>query len=123
MKRLTNKGCKFLTPAIASKDMLLKEIESHQKYYDKLAEYEDLEEQGLLVKLPCKVGDTAYFPYIDNDGEKTISEYKIIGIVLKEDGWYTLDSDGKIDKIGEEYCYLTIEDAEARLKEPEGKHE
>lgn len=27
---------------------------------EKLAEYEDLEEQGLLVKLPCKVGDTVY---------------------------------------------------------------
>lgn len=26
----------------------------------KLAEYEDLEEQGRLVKLPCKVGDTVY---------------------------------------------------------------
>ena len=27
---------------------------------DKLAEYEGLEEQGRLVKLPCKVGDTVY---------------------------------------------------------------
>ena len=26
----------------------------------KLAEYEDMEEQGLLVRLPCKVGDTVY---------------------------------------------------------------
>lgn len=29
----------------------------------KLAEYEDLEEQGLLVRLPCKVGDIVW----DND--------------------------------------------------------
>ena len=28
---------------------------------DKLAEYEDLEEQGLLLRLPCKVGDTVYY--------------------------------------------------------------
>lgn len=27
---------------------------------DKLATYEDAEEQGLLLKLPCKVGDTVY---------------------------------------------------------------
>ena len=27
---------------------------------DKLAHYEDLEEQGLLLKLPCKVGDMVY---------------------------------------------------------------
>lgn len=26
----------------------------------KLCEYEDLEEQGLLLKFPCKVGDTVY---------------------------------------------------------------
>ena len=26
----------------------------------KLAEYEDLEEQGLLLRLPCKVGDIVY---------------------------------------------------------------
>lgn len=30
--------------------------------YRKLKDYEDLEEQGLLVKLPCKVGDTVYVP-------------------------------------------------------------
>lgn len=30
---------------------------------EKLADYEDLEEQGLLVRLPCKVGDTVW----DND--------------------------------------------------------
>lgn len=27
---------------------------------DKLGEYEDAEEHGLLVRLPCKVGDTVY---------------------------------------------------------------
>ena len=29
---------------------------------NRLAELEDLEEQGLLVRLPCKVGDTVYVP-------------------------------------------------------------
>jgi len=29
---------------------------------DRLATYEDLEEQGLLLKLLCKVGDIVYFP-------------------------------------------------------------
>lgn len=31
-----------------------------QEILDKLAEYEDLEEQGKLIKLPCAVGDTVY---------------------------------------------------------------
>lgn len=31
-----------------------------EKALEKLAAYEDLEEQGLLVRLPCKVGDDVY---------------------------------------------------------------
>ena len=31
-----------------------------QEVLEKLGEYEDLEEKGLLVKLPCKVGDKVY---------------------------------------------------------------
>lgn len=34
--------------------------DSVDKLAKKLAEYEDLEEQGLLLKLPCKVGDSIY---------------------------------------------------------------
>lgn len=30
------------------------------KCFDKLGKYEDLEEQGKLMKLPCAVGDTVY---------------------------------------------------------------
>lgn len=41
---------------------------------EKLAKYEDLEEQGRLVKLPCKVGDTVY----------VISMGKIISLVVEE---------------------------------------
>lgn len=37
-----------------------------ERILDKLGKYEDEEEQGLLLKLPCKVGDTLYFPYIDD---------------------------------------------------------
>lgn len=37
--------------------------EGNFKVAEKLATYEDLEEQGLLVKLPCKVGDMVW----DND--------------------------------------------------------
>lgn len=31
-----------------------------QQAIDRLAEYEDMEEQGLLVRLPCKIGATVY---------------------------------------------------------------
>jgi len=41
-------------------DMSDEQAEALQAIVKKLAEYEDLEEQGLLIKLPCKVGDTVY---------------------------------------------------------------
>ena len=42
----------------------------HQKCMERLAEYEDLEEQGKLLKLPCAVGDMIYkvspnYVYVD----------------------------------------------------------
>lgn len=39
--------------------------ESIYKALKKLAHYEDLEEQGRLIVLPCKVGDTVY--YVNED--------------------------------------------------------
>ena len=62
MERLTQKSDKM----IWLKDHGLKiepcEMNSHhcRMILEKLADYEDLEEQGLLVRLPCKVGDTVY---------------------------------------------------------------
>ena len=44
---------------------------------EKLAEYEDLEEKGLLVKLPCKVGDTVYvIPSKANYGLNIVNGYR-----------------------------------------------
>lgn len=39
---------------------------------EKLGKYEDAEEQGLLLKLPCKVGDTVYYPWI-YDGQSCVA--------------------------------------------------
>lgn len=47
---------------------------------ERLAEYEDAEEKGLLVHLPCKVGDTVYvwcncdFVCMTRDGDTGITE-------------------------------------------------
>lgn len=84
MNRLTKTGCEFLAPMQATKEQLCEEIKRHQKYYDKLAEYEDLEEQGLMLKLPCKVGDTLY----KTPPVNSISEWVVyaINIGLRKDG-------------------------------------
>ena len=86
---------------------------------ERLAEYEELEVQGLLLKLPCKMGDTLYQPFHSN-----INEYKVIGlyfdIVRNEwmleicnDVWYKticLESVGQI-------IFLTREEAEQVLEQ------
>lgn len=68
MERLTNReygenSCAVYTSycdACHNSDCHCELVEDMVK---KLADYEDLEEQGRLIKLPCKVGDTVY---VDN---------------------------------------------------------
>ena len=81
---------------------------------EKLAEYEDLEEQGKLLKLPCAVGDTVYAIEVDEENfthfhcPRKISEYKFNLQML-----YLLGMFGKC-------IFLTREEAEAALKKLEG---
>ena len=49
----------------------------------KLAEYEDAEEQGLLVRLPCKVGDRVYFLDICHTAEDFGKKFVSWGEVTK----------------------------------------
>lgn len=44
---------------------------------DKLDEYEDLEEQGKLLTLPCAVGDTVYHICTFKGGETEIIEMRV----------------------------------------------
>ena len=93
----------------------------------KLKNYKDLEEQGLLLRLPCKIGSTLYQP-IDNQ----INEYYIIGLrfditrnkfmyeVTYHIGldWYNTTCD--FDYINDA-VFLTKEEAEKKLKEMESE--
>ena len=56
-----------------------------QKMKEKLAHYEDLEEQGLLLKLPCKVGDKLYKPYYFNRKAKGIDTIVVNNMVVEFD--------------------------------------
>ena len=47
--------------------------------YYKLQHYEDLKEQGRLIELPCKIGDTVYGHFQCYDGKEN-RECKVIGI-------------------------------------------
>lgn len=100
---------------------------------DKLEEYEDLEEQGKLLKLPCAVGDRIY--RIDTDEkikDREIEIYDIDNIVILSDGTILLKYDAydgvicELENIitNKPYldfyrCFLSQEEAEAALKERE----
>ena len=87
---------------------------------DKLAEYEDLEEQGRLVILPCKVGDTLY-RLVPNPYREYV-EIKIAQFVINKNGIYFMTDKGvswSADKIGKT-VFLTKSEAEAKLKELRG---
>lgn len=68
---------------------------------DRLAYYEDLGEQGRLIVLPCKVGDTVWQVHPSYCGARQVTYHSVSGIVEDlEKGW----------RIGD-----TIEEAEAAL--------
>lgn len=79
------------------------EHEQLAKWLEELKSYKNLEEQGLLVRLPCKVGTEVYY---------------ILGIPNKTP--CTIDKCvfelSDIDKIGES-LFLTREEAEKKLEE------
>ena len=95
-----------------------------------LKEYQQLEEQGRLIKLPCKVGDTVW----DNDCGRpcayTITafsfgeceEYICEPVTTKEAVFYYANSSGSItgsfaeSEIGKS-VFLNKSEAEAKLKE------
>ena len=100
----------------------------------KLAEYEDLEEQGLLLWLPCKVGDTVYYisegfiepctvetifisDYTDKDGN---CSYMAEIHYDREDCPY-VSTEIYFTDIGKT-VFLTQAEAEQKLKELRGEH-
>lgn len=105
--------------------------DSYDKIIDRLAEYEDLEEQGLLVRSLCKVGDTVYVM-----GQYTVdfAEFTVVSFIV----CYNID-DKRIEKefiaknfkseltvvfreenIGK-WVFLTRPKAEKKLKELKGE--
>ena len=130
------KACdvKYLETAVMGNR--IKEYWEHKQvaeYLRKLKDYEDLEEQGRLIKFPCKVGDTVW----DNDFGRpcayTITafsfgeceEYICKPVTTKEVVFYYENSSGSItgsfaeSAIGKS-VFLNKSEAEAKLKELRG---
>lgn len=107
---------------------------------EKLATYEDLEEQGLLVRLPCKLGDTVWvvtspinvFDYDKYDGD---AEYEVYESFLSSVSYYASGEQFRIyAKVTNSFIaayfrecdfgesiFFTREEAEKKLEEMNGK--
>lgn len=92
LKDVTPRGCWYISDALK-----------------KLADYEDLEEQDRLVKLPCK--DVYYIVDINNPKYAMVMKRPIRELAIYE-----------IEDIDKENCkyFSTKEKAKARLKELRG---
>lgn len=141
MERLTHRymdGTAWVSLNIVSK---MGEYECVGLPITKLATYEDVEEQGLLLRLPCGIGtDIYYIPseknfrlnLLDGHGEENrVFHQTVDRITFRKNGWYMeCDSDleygtGRIllDTNYGVTWFLTSEAAEAKLKEMERSHE
>lgn len=101
------------------------------KAIEKLADYEDAEEQGLLARLPCKVGATVWELCLCDDGNykifpmivKTISEYGTLRQVKKDITIWNIYAESDYTYMYKSFAdfgktvFSTKEEAEKKLEE------
>lgn len=137
MNRLTERDWKSKCEGYPWNVHPVKDIDD-LKYYKKLAAYEDAEEQGLFLWLPCGIGSDVYMiPSKINYKLNILSLHpennkvyhqKVDLITFTENGWYIkCDKDREYaierilsEKMYKETWFLSKEEAEAKLKEMEG---
>ena len=131
MERLTVKWTDKVYDTLDTVDILDNEYSkiNYNKLLTKLGEYEDLEEQGLLLRLPCKVGDTIY--RVNAGAKEPVIKMRVLQVHYKQlhkdriiiridaindndmgESCYLLDDIGKT-------VFLTQDEAEQKLKEME----
>ena len=91
-----------------------------------LGKYEDAEEQGLILRLPCKVGDKVW-----HINKPFILEYEVTGFSVDETGAWLMQIEHYASETDRTYGYnletdslgttwfLSKEESEAKLKETE----
>lgn len=86
---------------------------NHNRCCNKLAEYEDAEEQGLLLKLPCRVRDAVYVIVGKDVSRQRVNEIRILPGSVKFE-----TSTGRIFDKGAfgDNVFLTRKDAMEKLE-------
>lgn len=100
-------------------------VELLQEALDKITEYEKLEKQGKLIKLPCKVGDKVYYLWKGEISEMEVTEISV-GIEEPLYEMRYINNATRIHFYEEEFgqtIFHTPEEAEAALKKMEGENE
>ena len=114
--------CKKLFDLHIDKDILKNQIQEIERLNDNLRKYADLEEKGLLLKLPCKVGDIIWWL-----NGKFIMESEVVGFSVCEDDVSLIRAEYQDKRTDKTYMYtldtidigktvfLTKEEAEQAL--------
>ena len=124
MERLTESNPSWIDDELCER-ACEPDCEEIDAVYRKLKEYEDLEEQGRLIKLPCKVGDTVYAIGFNNN-KPIIYESVVLRILITEKeivfnvkvDEFEINSQLKQSMFGKT-VFLTKAEAEQKLKEME----
>ena len=119
MERLTYRGSEIMT-----EDGWFKPSYSNystKRIIERLTEYEDLEEQGLLLRLPIPIGTTVYEFEPLNKTEKKCTKRTVIKYTVYDDSIWFNFADGYMKDIKEfgKTVFLTQEETEQKLKEME----
>lgn len=90
--------------------------DSFENAVDRLAAYEDASEQGLLIRLPCKVGDRIYMAFVTGEiRERTVTMISTLGGELAVHYGEPCEGCVGSNDFGE-WVFLTREEAEAAIK-------
>lgn len=139
MERLTRRSANGTGVYATPSGEPVKWEDNRHNVLQKLTEYEDLEEQGRLIKLPCKVGDVVYvvtspfnvfddIEYDENMKDEVYESY-VSSITFYECGeQYRIYAKATNHFIGAYFrecdfgktVFLTKSEAEAKLKELRG---
>lgn len=133
MERLTERERNVDGTGVAKEEItdgLLKPFAD--KILTKLADYEDLEEQGLLVRLPCKAGDDVYIIpsppiyglniFYGCENVNRVYHQHIESITFAGSHWYATGRNEYKEKVLNDTAFgttwfLTREEAENKLEE------
>ena len=134
IKYILNKFDRFITSYTrkeTDEDITLYEhwIDCKHDVEEKIKQISDLEDNGLLLRLPCKIGDTIYEVSYENR-EFVIKEHIVKEFIYRtyrfprieiycenENGFLVCNNIGKLD----EFLFLTQAEAEQKLKEMENR--